>query len=92
MMLMNRTIQLRQHPDVTTHPLDDELVLYDARNGQAFVLNSTAARIWALCDGSRTTNTVARAIATDYGITNRRALTDVRELAAELCRADLLAS
>lgn len=77
-------------PEVTTFPLDDELVLYDPRSAWAYVLNATAARIWSFWDGSRSIASVARAIATTYALPYQQALADVRDLIAELCSAGLL--
>ncbi|HEU5329340.1 MAG TPA: PqqD family protein [Thermomicrobiales bacterium] len=75
---------------VSAHPLDDELILYDERTGEAHLLNHTGAFIWRLCDGSRTIGQVARQAATAFGIPHRRALADVRELVALLSDADLI--
>jgi Coenzyme PQQ synthesis protein D (PqqD) len=77
-------------PDVSAYPLDDELVLYEARRGQAYVLNRTAAQIWGLCDGSRTTLAVAQAIAGAYPVTYTEVLTDVCECLEHLRHAGLL--
>ena len=78
--------------EVATYPVYDELVVYDSRQGQGFVLNATAARIWSLCDGSRTTEQITRAIATEYGLEYADALVDVCECLEHLQRAGLLAS
>jgi hypothetical protein len=54
------------------------------------VLNAPAARIWTLADGSRSIASVARVIATTYGLPYQQALADARDLIAELCSAGLL--
>jgi PqqD family protein of HPr-rel-A system len=77
--------------EVAAYPVDDELVLYDSREGQGFVLNSTAARIWTLCDGLRTTAGVAEAMATSYALEYEEALTDVCECLERLRDAGLIA-
>lgn len=79
-------------PSVSSYPLDDELVLYTPRDGQAYVLNHTAARIWHLLDGTRTTVTVARELADTFGENYDDVLTDVRELVEHLNAVGLLAS
>jgi PqqD family protein of HPr-rel-A system len=78
------------HPEVAAYSVDDELVVYDDRQGQGFVLNSTAARIWALCDASRTTEEITQAIAAEYGLDYADALADVSECLEHLQRARLL--
>lgn len=77
-------------PDVTTFELDDDLVLYDARGAEAHVLNATAARIWQLCDGTRTIASVAGELATTYALDQAEAQGDVEELVASLEAAGLL--
>jgi len=79
------------HEDgVSAHPLDNELVVYDARSAEAFVLNPTAARIWELCDGKHSIEAIAREIASDYALEYGRVLGDVHELVIELRHAGLL--
>jgi hypothetical protein len=75
---------------VSVHPLEEELILYDERTGEAHLLNHTGAFIWRLCDGSRTVGQVARQAASAFGIPHRRALADVRELVAMLSDANLI--
>jgi hypothetical protein len=75
---------------VSAHPLDDELILYDERTGEAHLLNYTGAFVWRLCDGSRTVGQVARLAAANFGIPHRQALADVRELVAMLNDANLI--
>ena len=77
--------------DVTAYPLDDELVLYDARTTVAHVLNPSAAKIWELCDGSRTLPELAQALSLTYGLDPQRAETDVSELVGTMRASGLLA-
>ena len=79
-------------PSVSSYPLDDELVLYTPSDGQAYVLNHTAARIWHLLDGTRTDVTVARELADTYGESYDDVLGDVRELVQHLSAVGLLAA
>jgi PqqD family protein of HPr-rel-A system len=76
---------------VSSYPLDDELVLYTPTDGQAYVLNHTAARIWQLLDGTRDEGTVARELADTYGESYDDVLSDVRELLGHLQSVGLLA-
>ena len=77
---------------VSSYPLDDELVLYTPTDGQAYVLNHTAARIWHLLDGTRTEVAVARELADTYGENYDDVLGDVRELVEHLRSVGLLAA
>jgi PqqD family protein of HPr-rel-A system len=79
------------HSEVSAYPLDDDLVVYDGRNGQAFVLNQTAARIWGLVDGSRTLDAMANELVASYGIEYERALADVQEFLKSVEERGLLA-
>src|SRR5262245_48408355 len=76
--------------DISTYPLDNDLVLYDTMSREGFILNSTAAKVWQLADGSRTPAAMARAMAKDYGVEYKSALGDVRELLTALDGAGLL--
>jgi hypothetical protein len=77
-------------PSVSSYPLDDELVLYTPADGQAYILNHTAARVWRLLDGTRTDTAVAREVADTYGEEYEQVLADVRELVAHLQAVGLL--
>ena len=77
-------------PSVSSYPLADELVLYTPTDGQAYVLNHTAARIWSLLDGTRTETTVARELADTYGEEYDAVLDDVYELVGHLRAVGLL--
>jgi hypothetical protein len=77
-------------PSVSSYPLDDELVLYTSTDGQAYILNHTAARVWRLLDGTRTEVTVAQEVADTYGEEYDQVLQDVRELVAHLQTVGLL--
>jgi hypothetical protein len=77
-------------PSVSSYPLDDELVLYTPTDGQAYVLNRTAARVWRLLDGTRTEVTLARELADTYGEDYEQVLVDVHELVDHLQSVGLL--
>ena len=54
--------------DVTLQYVGQEAILYDRRHGRAHVINSTAARIWELCDGQATLDDIAGRVAAAYGL------------------------
>jgi hypothetical protein len=57
---MSRLPQLRA--DVLTREVEDELLLYDAKNGETLLLNATAASILDLCDGERDAGAITKVI------------------------------
>jgi PqqD family protein of HPr-rel-A system len=79
-------------PTVSSYPLDDELVLYAPHDGQTYVLNHTAARIWRLIDGTRTEHAVAHELADSFGEPFDDVLVDVQKLVGRLRAAGLLAT
>jgi hypothetical protein len=82
--------RLAAAPSVSSYPLDDELVLYTPSDGQAYILNPTAARVWQLLDGTRTEVGLARELADTYGEDYDQVLVDVRELVSHLQAVGLL--
>ena len=49
----------RHKPDYRMEELDGEILLFDPATTETFYLNETAAVIWRLCDGQRTTAEIA---------------------------------
>jgi len=45
--------------------LPNELVVYDVERNEVHCLNGTAARVWALCDGTNTVAEIAQLLGTD---------------------------
>lgn len=76
--------------DLSVFPLDDDLVVYDPKSGQSFVLNQTGSTIWSLCDGERSHLKIAEELSAHFSISFEQALADVRDLLDELQDADLL--
>ncbi len=70
--------------------LGDEYVFYDAAGDSVHVLNATARAVYILCDGTRSIEEVARAIAGEYDVDEQTALRDVRETVARLVELGLL--
>jgi len=81
----------RRCADVDAQPLDDELVLYNPRDGGAHTLNGTGMLIWQACDGAHTAEEIAHDLASRYGIGTQRALAEVRAFLRDLEHAGLLA-
>jgi hypothetical protein len=58
----------RPSTDVTLQRVGNEAILYDRRNGRAHVINSSAARIWDMCDGRATVDEITGAFAAAYAM------------------------
>ena len=52
--------------DVKARKLGSEWMLYDDRSGSVHIINETAAKVWELCDGTRTVEEMAAALAEQY--------------------------
>ena len=50
------------------HQVDDEMVVYDKERKRAHRLNNTAARVWSLLDGNRTTSEIADDLDVDESV------------------------
>lgn len=80
-----------RRPDIQFRVIDNEIVLFDAAGGQAGYLNTTAAAIWQLCDGSRTEADIAAELATLVGVPAETLLSDISEVLAQFRAAGVLA-
>lgn len=60
---MPEILRPRQRDHVVRTVVADDLVLFDADTNRAFTLNPQAAAVWALCDGTRTADDLAIALA-----------------------------
>jgi radical SAM protein with 4Fe4S-binding SPASM domain len=58
-------------------PSGDEVLFYDGEGKNAFSLNRVAARIWSLCDGTRTTEEIARLLFEEFDVEMERLVRDV---------------
>jgi len=76
--------------DVTLQRVGREAILHDARNGQAHVINGSAAQLWALCDG-RPFGELVVAFGALYGRDAATVLEDVQRTLARFEALELLA-
>jgi PqqD family protein of HPr-rel-A system len=76
-------------PDVTLQRVGREAILHDARAGKAHVINSSAARVWELCDG-RSMDELVRSFAEPYGRTPDEVRADVERTIESFRRLGLL--
>ncbi len=77
-------------PDVTLQRVGREAILHDSRNGQAHVINGTAAQLWELCDG-RPHDELVAAFAAVYGREPETVAADVDRTLAGFASLGLLA-
>ncbi len=79
----------RTRDDVALQQVGDEVILHDAVNGQAHVINASAATIWALADG-RPLDDIVAAFAEPYGLPPSEVRADVEEVLTAFQRLGLL--
>ena len=66
--------------DVAEEWVGKEIFIYDQKNGdEVYVLNSGAALIWLLCDGSRDVESIAGELAEEFELPKGKLIGEVRE-------------
>ncbi|GIU91959.1 MAG: hypothetical protein KatS3mg011_0865 [Acidimicrobiia bacterium] len=80
----------RPRPHILEEEVDDDLVLYDPSRESVTVLNTTAADIWRLCDGSLTLDEVVERLAAAYGTSAEQIRGDVARTVGRLVEEGLL--
>ncbi len=81
----------RSKADVQEELVGDQLFLYRAENKEAVhCLNSGAAVIWLLCDGTRDEVSMAREVSETYHVPEPVVLEDIRLTLARLKELGLL--
>jgi PqqD family protein of HPr-rel-A system len=85
------SVKPKSRPEVHSEPLDGDLVLYNGIDGQAYLLNKTAAAIWQRCNGQVSTQTLAEGLVQEFGIDETDASSDVAELLERFVEAGLMA-
>jgi len=73
---MDRSVPTRC-AGVALQRVGNEAILYDKSNGRAHVINSSAARLWELCDGQATVEEIAAAFAASYALPTSDVQSDV---------------
>jgi len=72
--------------------LGDEYLFYDRENDKVHVLNSTAREIFLLCDGERSEDDIADALAETYDLDKATAGKDTQETLNRLYDLGVLGS
>lgn len=73
-----------------TRDLGDEMLAYDRDQGQVHVLNRTAREIYSMCDGTRTAEEMAEAIALEYDVDAETSLSDLLSTLERLIQLGLV--
>jgi hypothetical protein len=81
---------LEHNPDVIAQPSGESLVLFHMSSGKYYSLNELGARIWELCDGSRSFGEIVGLVEAEYDAPPEVILEDSRTLVAHLIEGDLL--
>lgn len=76
--------------DVSEELLDQELFLYDEATGTVHQLNSGAAMVWYLCDGTRDLKGIAEEIALASDVPAQDVMAEVQKTVAEFQALGLL--
>ena len=75
---------------VLSQRVSGRLVLLDARSGAYYSLDDVGARVWELCDGSRTVADAVATISGEYAADAATVETDVLTLLDDLVRERLI--
>jgi coenzyme PQQ biosynthesis protein PqqD len=76
---------------VLVQTADDQMMLLDLDGGMYFALNDVGARVWELCDGTRTVAEISSLLANEYDAPATMIDDDVLELLGELAAEQLVA-
>jgi hypothetical protein len=80
----------RRGEQVLARQAADSLVLLDPKSGEYFSLDGVGARIWELCDGTRSVEEITDVITSEYGEGRSTVESDVRELLGDLASERLV--
>ena len=75
---------------IKQYDLEDEKMLYSGDRSVVFTLNDTMSKIWALCDGARTPDDIAGALAEQYGCEPGDLIEDVARGIEQMGQAGVL--
>jgi hypothetical protein len=75
---------------VIAHETSGTLVLMSIRNGQYYSLNELGNRIWQLCDGTRSVESIIEIISEEYDAPLERIRDDVLMLLSDLADESLV--
>jgi len=92
--MVTRHMALEARPErvgqVLTQRMPDALVLLDPSAGTYFSLDEVGARVWELCDGTRTVSDVVAVLTDEFDAPTEIIRDDVAELLGELAAESLV--
>ncbi|MFN2462092.1 MAG: PqqD family protein [Candidatus Velthaea sp.] len=69
---MNETTSPRRAGDLDAQAAGTALLVHDRKSANVHVLNVTAAKVFALCDGAHTVDAIVDAVAANSTLNRRR--------------------
>jgi len=76
--------------NITARFLGDEVFIMNLNEVRTYSLNETAARVWALIDGSRTNEDIVRCLTEEYDVPEETCRTAVLEIIERLETENLI--
>ena len=80
----------RKMDHLIQHDMDEEVLVYDPVVDRTHRLNVSAARIWELCDGTRSLEDIARVLTEQFEVEFETVLQDARAVLEQLKEEQLL--
>jgi pyrroloquinoline quinone biosynthesis protein D len=77
-------------PGIELQTTGGDLLVHDTRAAKVHVFNTTAGRIFTLCDGERTVSEIVSAVIAEWGIDSELATADVVRALADFTELGLL--
>jgi PqqD family protein of HPr-rel-A system len=91
---VSNSVRFVRDADVIAQPSGESLVLFHMESGRYFSLNECGARIWAGCDGTRTSAEIAQLLVEEYdtgpAVREDEAREDVSALLSQLLENGLV--
>jgi hypothetical protein len=89
--LQGKNSKPQPKPGISEEWVGEEVFLCDfEEEGSVLCLNSGAALIWLLCDGTRELKDIAGEIATSFYLSEEQVLSEVRDTVAQLMTVGFL--
>jgi len=80
----------RRREDNTWRDIGGEVVVLNEEGTQVCLLNKTAALIWTLADGTKSTEEIAQDVFDRFDVSFQAAMADVQEFSTQLLSAELV--